>query len=179
MEYGSYQKPKRNKKPITEQQALLKLTTLCTQSEHCSQEMLDKMRKWELPEEAIARNMEFLTQKKFIDDERYARAFINDKVKYNKWGRRKVEQALWMKHISKDISAPIFAEMEDDLYTDTLLPLMISKYKSIKAKNDYERSMKLIRFAMGRGYDMDIIKKCLDRMKEEDLCIADEDDFSA
>ena len=95
---------------MTEQQALLKLTTLCTQAEHCSQEMIDKMKKWELPEDAIARNMEFLTEKKFIDDERFARFFINDKIKYNKWGRRKVEQALWMKHIPKDISDPIFEE---------------------------------------------------------------------
>ena len=86
MEYDSYNRPRRAKKPMTEQQALLKLTTLCTQSEHCSQEMLDKMKKWELAEDAIARNMQFLIEKKFIDDERYARFFINDKVKYNKWG---------------------------------------------------------------------------------------------
>lgn len=144
---------------MTEQQALLKLTTLCTQAEHCSQEMIDKMKKWELPEDAIARNMEFLTEKKFIDDERFARFFINDKIKYNKWGRRKVEQALWMKHIPKDISDPIFEEIEDDLYMETLLPLMKNKYKTIKAKNDYERSMKLIRFALGRGYSMEVIHK--------------------
>ena len=55
------------------------------------------------------------------------------------------------------------------MYTETLLPLMKSKYKSIKAKNDYERSMKLIRFALGRGYSMDVIHKCIDKMKEEDL----------
>ena len=106
MEY--YDNSKRPKKPMTEEQALLKLTTLCTKAEHCSQEMLDKMKKWGLEEEAIARNMEFLTQKKFIDDERFARFFINDKIKYNKWGRRKVEQALWLKHIPKEISNPIF-----------------------------------------------------------------------
>ena len=169
MEYESYNKPRRAKKPMTEQQALLKLTTLCTQSEHCSQEMLDKMKKWELSEDAIARNMQFLTEKKFIDDKRYARFFINDKIKYNKWGRRKVEQALWMKHISKDISDPIFEEIEDELYMETLLPLMKNKYKTIKAKNDYERSMKLIRFALGRGYGMDIIHKCINKMKAEDL----------
>ena len=74
MEYDNY-KPRRTKKPMTEQQALLKLTTLCTQSEHCSQEMLDKMKKWELPEDAIARNMEFLIQKKFVDDERFAKYY--------------------------------------------------------------------------------------------------------
>ena len=167
MEY--YDNSKRPKKPMTEEQALLKLTTLCTKAEHCSQEMLDKMKKRGLEEEAIARNMEFLTQKKLIDDERFARFFINDKIKYNKWGRRKVEQALWLKHIPKEISDPIFEEIEDDMYTETLLPLMKSKYKSIKAKDDYERSMKLIRFALGRGYSMDVIHKCIDKMKEEDL----------
>lgn len=46
---------------------------------------------------------------------------------------------------------------------------MKNKYKTIKAKNDYERSMKLIRFALGRGYSMEVIHKCIDRMKEEDL----------
>ena len=176
MEY--YDNSKRPKKPMTEEQALLKLTTLCTKAEHCSQEMLDKMKKWGLEEEAIARNMEFLTQKKFIDDERFARFFINDKIKYNKWGRRKVEQALWLKHIPKEISDTIFEEIEDVMYTESLLPLMKSKYKSIKAKNDYERSMKLIRFALGRGYSMDVIHKCIDKMKEEDLGDIDfEEDF--
>lgn len=173
MEYENYNKPKRAKKPMTEQQALMKLTTLCTQSEHCSGEMVEKMKKWELPEDAIARNMEFLTTKKFVDDERFTRFFINDKIKYNKWGRRKVEQALWMKRIPKSISDPIFEEIEDDMYLETLLPVMKNKYKTIKAKNDYERSMKLIRFALGRGYSMDIIHKCIDRMNIEDLDLCD------
>jgi regulatory protein len=154
---------------LTEQQALLKLTTLCTRSEHCEQEMIEKMRKWQLPEDAIARNMDFLVSKKFIDNERFARFFINDKIKYNKWGRRKVEQALWMKRIPKEISDPVFAEIEDELYLETLLPLMKSKYKTIKAKTDYERSVKLIRFALGRGYSMDLIHKCIDLMQVEDI----------
>ena len=64
---------------------------------------------------------------------------------------------------------PHLRGIEDDMYMETLLPLLKSKYKSIKAKNDYERSMKLIRFALGRGYSMDVIHKCIDKMKEEDL----------
>lgn len=160
----------KGKKPITEQQALLKLTALCASSEHCSQEMEDKMKRWELPEDAIARNMEFLIKHQFVDDARFARFFINDKVKYNKWGRRKVEQALWMKHIPKELSDPVFEEMEDEVYLETLRPMLQNKYTTIKAKNDYERSMKLIRFALGRGYSMDIIRKCIDNLDDFDLC---------
>lgn len=158
------------KKAITEQQALIKLTALCSASEYCSQEMIDKMKRWELSDEAIARNMEYLTKNKYIDDARFARFFINDKIKYNKWGRKKVEQALWMKHIPKELSDPVFDEIEDDLYLETLRPMLQNKYKSIKAKNDYERSMKLIRFALGRGYSMDIIHKCIDNLEDIDLC---------
>ena len=131
-------------KPISEQQALFKLTKLCSQSEHCSQEMLEKMKKWELEEDAIARNMEYLIREKYVDDSRFARFFINDKIKYNKWGRKKVEQALYLKHISKDISDPIFEEIDNKLYLDVLRPILQSKRKSIKAKNDYELNMKLI-----------------------------------
>ncbi|MBQ3858518.1 regulatory protein RecX [Segatella bryantii] len=153
-------------KPISEQQALFKLTKLCSQSEHCSQEMLEKMKKWELEEDAIARNMEYLIREKYVDDSRFARFFINDKIKYNKWGRKKVEQALYLKHISKDISDPIFEEIDNKLYLDVLRPILQSKRKSIKAKNDYELNIKLIKFAMGRGFSMDLIKKCLNHIDD-------------
>ena len=59
-------------KQITEQQALSKLTALCSQSEHCSQDTLEKMQKWGLTKEAQARNMAYLIQEKYIDDNRFA-----------------------------------------------------------------------------------------------------------
>ena len=156
-------------KEITEKEALQKLGALCSRSEHCTFEMQEKMKRWGLDEQTQARIIATLIKGKYIDDERFARAFANDKVRYNKWGKRKVEQALWLKHISREISDPIFAEIEDELYMETLLPLMRNKYKTIKAKNDYERSMKLIRFALGRGFSMDIIRKCIDKMGVEDV----------
>ena len=160
-------------KEITEKEALQKLGALCSRSEHCTFEMQEKMKRWGLNEQTQTRIIATLIKGKYIDDERFARAFANDKVRYNKWGKRKVEQALWMKHIPKEISDPIFEEIEDGLYMETLLPLMQSKYKTIKAKNDYERSMKLIRFAMGRGFSIDLIHKCIDKMGME----AEDEDF--
>ena len=110
--------------------------------------------------------MEYLIREKYVDDSRFARFFINDKIKYNKWGRKKVEQALYLKHISKDISDPIFEEIDNKLYLDVLRPILQSKRKSIKDKNDYELNIKLIKFAMGRGFSMDLIKKCLNHIDD-------------
>ncbi|EHG15109.1 regulatory protein RecX [Prevotella histicola] len=150
------------KRPILESQALKKLADLCAKGEHCSGEMLEKMRKWGLSEDAQARIMEKLTMMKYIDDARYTEFFVHDKIRYNRWGRRKIEQALWQKRVDSSISTPVLDAVEDEEYLEVLRPLLASKYPTIKAESDYERSMKLIKFAMGRGFTIDLIRKCID-----------------
>ena len=150
------------KKEMTEQEAYLQLATLCANAEHCQHEMLEKMRKWELPEAVRARVMARLVSGRYVNDERYARAFVKDKIRYNKWGRRKVQQALWMKRIDDDIQQRVLDDIDDAEYLAVLKPLLKQKAKSIKAENDYERNQKLVRFALGRGFTFDIIRQCLD-----------------
>ncbi len=150
------------KKEMTGQQAYLKLTALCARSEHCQQEATEKMRLWGVNEEEQAQVMERLIKERYIDDERFARAFVNDKVKYNKWGRRKVEQALWTKRIDSDISQRVLDEVDDDEYIRALSPLLKQKRRSTRAASEYELTMKLIKFAMSRGFTMDIIKRCIE-----------------
>ena len=158
---------------MSEQEALLRLTSLCSTAEHCSHEMLEKMRRWEIDEDTQTRIMEYLVKEKYIDDERYARFFAKDKIRYNKWGRRKVEQAMWQKHIDADIQQRVLDEIDDDEYLLILRPLLKSKRRTVKAANNYEMNMKLIRFAMGRGFTMDIIRQCLDNDEFDE--ISDED----
>ena len=161
------------KKEITEQEAYLQLAALCAQAEHCQQEMRDKMRRWEFDETAQNRIIARLVKERYIDDERYARAFIKDKIRYNKWGRRKVQQALWLKHIDADIQQRVLDEIDEKEYLDVLRPLLKQKRKSIKAESDYELNQKLVRFALGRGFGFDIIRQCL---KVDDIDIEEIDD---
>ncbi len=147
---------------MTENEALLRLSAMCASAEHCSYEMTEKMRKWELPDDAAARVMERLVNDKYIDDERYSRFFVKDKLRYNKWGRRKIDQALFMKRIPEDIRQAVLSEITDEEYAGILRPLLKSKRKSTKAASEYEMNGKLIRFAMSRGFDMDVIRMCMD-----------------
>ena len=161
------------KKEMTEQEAYLQLAALCAQAEHCEQEMRDKMRRWELDETVQNRIINRLIKERYVDDERYARAFVKDKIRYNKWGRRKVQQALWQKRIDADIQQQVLDEIEEKEYLDILRPLLKQKRKSIKAESDYELNQKLVRFALGRGFDFDIIRQCLN---VDDIDIEDIDD---
>ncbi len=152
----------KNPKEITEQQALSKLMTLCARSEHSTGEMLQKLRLWKIDDEAQARIMARLIKEKFVDDERYTRAFVSDKIRYNQWGRRKIEQALWAKGVDKAIQQKILDETDENEYVAVLRPLLKSKARSISARNDFERQMKLIRFAQSRGFSMQQIEQCID-----------------
>lgn len=157
-------------KEVTEQGAYLQLAQLCARSEHCQHDMLEKMRRWEMPDEAQARVMQRLISEHYVDDERYARAFVRDKILYNKWGRRKVEQALWQKRIDDDIRQRVLNEVDDEEYAGVLRPLLKQKRRTLKAASDYELNQKLVRFALSRGFTYDIIHKCLDvNVDMEDL----------
>lgn len=148
-------------KKITENEALLRLSALCSQAEHCSYEMTEKMRKWGLTDEEQARVMERLVGERYVDDERFARAFAADKIKYNKWGRRKVEQAMWLKHIDSAIRQRVLDDIGEEEYLSVLRPLLQTKRKTIRAAGEYELKMKLVRFALGRGFSMDEVERCI------------------
>lgn len=150
------------KKQITEAEALHKLGDLCARGEHCSGEMAEKLCKWGIAADAQERIIGKLIDYKYIDDERFTRSFVRDKIAFNKWGRRKIEQALWQKHIPQSISQPILDEIEPEEYLNVLRPLLKSKYPTIKAETAYEHSMKLIKYAMGRGFTLDVIRQCID-----------------
>lgn len=154
---------------MTGQQAFTKLAALCARGEHCQHDMLEKMRQWGVSDEEQAEVMQRLVDGRYVDDSRFARAFVIDKVRYNKWGRRKVEQALWIKHIDKSVANEVLDDISDEEYLSVLRPLLKQKRKSTKAQSEYELTMKLIRFALSRGFTMDIIRQCID--------VDDEDEF--
>ena len=149
-------------KELTEEQVFQKLSALCASAEHCSYEMTEKMKKWQVADDVRERVMERLVKDKFVDDERYCRFFVRDKIRYNKWGRRKVEQALYMKRIPADVSARVLDEVDPDTYLDILRPLLQAKRKSVKAGSDYELECKLIKFALGRGFSVEEAREAMD-----------------
>ena len=163
MPFNKYNSTKESAgKPMSEEQALARLTALCASAEHCTGEMIDKMTKWEISEEAQARIMEHLVKNKYVDDERYCRAFVHDKMEYNHWGRRKIEQALYVKHMDKAIQKTVLDEIPDEDFIDILRPLIVQKRRQTHANSEYEMNMKLMRFAASRGFTIEQIRQCID-----------------
>ena len=129
--------------------------------------MLEKLYQWGAPEQAWKGILDHLEKEKYIDENRYAVAFVRDKYRFNQWGRIKISQALRMKQISAGCISEALEEVEEGEYLTVLTSLLKKKLRSVKASNDYERNGKLIRFAAGHGYEMSDILLCLKKLGYE------------
>lgn len=156
---------------ITEEEALNRVASYCSAAEHCRAEVSDKLQKWGIDYKAIARILERLETEKYIDEERYCRAYIKDKYRFAKWGKMKIAQGLYMKKIPSQTAWRFLNEIDEDEYLSILRNLLAAKRKSVHAKDEFELNGKLTRFAMSRGFEIKDIKQCIQVSEEDEyLC---------
>ncbi len=143
------------------EQALNILAEQCSKKEICSKDARQKLIKWEIQEEDIKKIMSFLLEHKFIDDERFARIYTEDKFRFNHWGKQKITMMLRQKGISQDIIDEALSIIPTDNYTEHCMELLQQKYRTLTEQDPYKLKAKLTRFAVGRGFDYDTVSKCL------------------
>ena len=155
------QKPK----TISESKALSRMANLCARREYCVFDIETKLKRYNLDKETIEKIITRLIKEKYIDEVRYTRGFIKDKIRFNRWGKTKIEFALRQKRVPEDIVAEAFLEYTDEELNNSLQDLLQAKWKTIKGDSDYEKRNKLIRFGLSRGFDMNNILKCIKKIQ--------------
>ena len=163
------QKVVREQKTKTAQQALQSLMRMCARSERSSErssgDALRLMKRWGLTDEDARKVLSRLQTERFIDDARYAEAFVRDKLNLSGWGAYKIKAALRAKGVSKeiveDVVAPMLAEAD---MTERLEEIMRRRLRTLKYSSAYEAKTKLIRFAASRGYDLDEAVECASKI---------------
>lgn len=150
---------------MTEKQAITRIATYCSKAERCRYDVRRKLDLWKFDNETIGRIITRMEKENFLNEERFCQSFIKDKLRFNKWGKTKIVFELRKKQISDSIVSSSFEALAGECDFETpLLKILETKIKSIKAKSDFEKRVKLFRFAAGRGYAPDLINKCLDKL---------------
>lgn len=131
---------------------------LCAAREYCVSEITSKIISWgENDSQVIERITGKLISEKFIDEERYCRAYARDHFKYQHWGKVKISAGLRIRKIPAGVIAAGLAAIEDAEYTATLMELLKSHRRSVKAKNSYDLKGKLVRYALGKGFESQVV----------------------
>jgi len=139
----------------------------CSRREMCKSEVKTRLFKTDLSIDEINEIISILVEENFIDETRFAKAFVHDKIAYQKWGMNKVKQALYYKGISKENIDQALENVDKEEYLDKFLAVAIARKRSIKGETDYEKNQKLIRFLLSKGINTDDIFRILKKMNEE------------
>lgn len=142
--------------------AFSQLAARCSTAELCIADIRSKLERMELTDEERDAIVQRLLDEHFIDEGRYARAFVSDKFRFARWGRIKIRQALRLKGIAAADINEALQTIDDDAYRQTLIELLAAKRRTLKASSPYEANGKLIRFAAGRGFEPSLICQFID-----------------
>ena len=142
-----------------------KAAFLCSRSENCTYAVLEKLKLWGLSTEDSEPIIEKLKAEKYLDDVRFACAYVKDKFRFNHWGKQKIAHQLRSKNISPEILELAFEEIDEEKYSDVLQKLLTDKVRSTKGKDQYDKRNKLIRFALGRGFESGKIYEILKELE--------------
>ena len=155
------------KKSITGEEAYSKMTWLCSRSEQCRYDIGLKLQRMGLKNADVTDILDRLSEEQYIDDARYARAFCNDKSKFQGWGRAKISYALKQRNIPQSVIDEAIEIIDDDDYTAKLSALLQSKRRSIKNPDPTAVRASLYRFAASRGFETSLIMRCIDKIADE------------
>ena len=153
-------KPK-EQKPKTAAQALQSLMRLAARSEKSSGDAMRLMQRWGVSEAERRAVLQKLIDNRFIDDSRYAEAYVREKSRLSGWGWRKISTQLKAKGISQDIIREALREIDGEAVQSVLQEKLRRKLRTIKASSDYELRGKLFRYALSQGFDYDQISEAV------------------
>ncbi len=149
------------KKPVSAATALSRLETQCSRSELCTGEARKKLAGWGISMSDSDKIISSLLERRFIDDHRFSRAFVRDKLMFAHWGKRKIQLSLIQKRLDRDIIAEALDEIDEDDYLTILKKIVLAKAKTISDVDTYDGRTRLFRFAVSRGFEPGLISQVI------------------
>ena len=153
-------------KKMDPQKVADRMRGLCSRREYCRQDIMKKvLAALGGDADEAGRIMDRLVEEKYIDELRYASAFARDKSSIAGWGATKIRYMLAAKGIDRETIAAALQEVDEGKASDRLEKLLSAKVRSLK--DDPQCRMKLLRFALGRGYQYDEAAEVIGRLLNE------------
>lgn len=170
---------KKVKRTKTPEQALASLQRLCARAERSSGDALRLMATWDVDRSRRHEVLQKLISDKFIDDRRYAEAFVREKTSLSAWGEYKIRTALRRKSIDEKIISAALGDIDSEANIERLAQRLARKVKSIKYETPYQLKTKLLRYGLSLGFQMEqvmtSVEQVMETINEKDQC--DEDIF--
>ena len=140
----------------------------CAQKEYSRAEMMAKLMEKGAAAPEARDCVDRLEAERYLDDARFAAAFVSDKVRFDHWGRVKIRYALHLKGVADDLTEEALAEIDETLYREQLAQYIAAKRRTVAAPTPYQANQKVARSAISRGYEPALVFEVLKWEEEEE-----------
>lgn len=152
---------------LTFDQALSKAAHLCSQAEKAPQDIYEKLLTWGIDEDTANQIVSRLKEEKYLDESRFAHAYIHDKFAYEHWGKIKIAYNLRNKGVQDRLIENMLDDViDDEEYVNVLADLLKGKMRGMDFPLSQNDRAKLYRFAAQRGFDMHTISTILNKLQK-------------
>jgi regulatory protein len=149
---------------ISSEQALARLQRLCSRTEKCITDIRRKLMAWEFAPSEMPKIIAQLQADGFVDERRYVKAFVHDKITLSYWGVVKIRKALKEKKINDEVVNEALRGIDKLTQEKNLAYLLSNKNKNLKPGLAAARKVKLVRFALGRGFEYEMTIRTVEKM---------------
>ena len=141
---------------------------LCARREQAPGDIREKLVKWGLSPGEAGQVLARLIEQGYIDERRYARAFVNDRFRFNGWGRIKIAHQLRLKGISSDLIDEAMTVIDEEQYRERILELLRAKWRDVSNREPRAAWAAMMRFAASRGFEAGIAGECVKQVTRLD-----------
>jgi len=146
--------------------ALNKAMAQCSKREYCCDDIRTRLNQWGVTDNDTEKIINTLIKENFINELRFASAFVKDKFKYNKWGKIKIGIHLNSKKVPSAIIKTALDDIDYETYTNVLKGIISAHRRTVKAKNRYDLKAKLLRHALSKGFESSLVYEILNEPEE-------------
>jgi regulatory protein len=152
-----YSAEEKVKKKLTPTEALAKIQHYCAYQERSHQEVKSKLYDYGLYTSDVDELLSQLITDGFLNEERFAKAFAGGKFRIKKWGKLKIQRELEMHGLTKNCISRGLKEIDEKDYKKSLTLVLQKKWDQTKETNSFRKKDKVARFAIGKGYEPDLV----------------------
>lgn len=155
------------RRTISIEDATLKAESLCARAEYSATEMIRRIMGWGISHSDAAKIVDSLIEQGFIDNQRFALAYVRQQAIYSRWGQRKISMAMYTKGIDRSTIADALASINPEEWIEGATTVARAKARSLGVI-DYTAKVKIYRHLASRGYDASTINAALKNLARED-----------
>jgi regulatory protein len=145
----------------TDKKIIREIASYCTYRERCTKEVREKLLLLKVKPEEVAEYLSIMHEQNFLNEHRFAHAYVTDKFWLNHWGRVKIRQQLKAFNVEDELIEKALSSINAEDYEQAILKIIEKYLPKVKGKPQYQKQQLILKHCYGKGFEPDVVSRLI------------------